>query len=1038
MKNVTVTIVVALCLAITAAAGFARDAANRSNRIQPRSSFQEEVPDFVKGVQPGLQRAEAAGTTWYGVWDFDSGATCLPEGWVTADLTAQLGEYWHVDDFAGLGGGSYGLLVPLEGTKSMWCGLRPDPEHEIYKCYYSLPGYGPNWSQQFCSTCLTVSGDVKLAYLISWDSEPGYDATAVEYDVCGSTEAWVPIPSAWNSGNADVYDGSGSLPDSVLVEAANHSGSIRFRFNFTSDGAWCDADGYWDTDGAVIVDALRVTDGTGEKSYEDFEGATVGDKSAGDWAICNMPPFGDFAALYPGIQMVQEDPCRQNLTCMWTFFTGSTETYACGGFPAQLAVPKGNDRGQYFHNQIWSPVLPFTGTGSIVEIDFDVYRDLPLDNLVFYEWYVRSWFDDCPGAWVNRYDVWFGITGDWFPENFSVGDVVEPGATSIQVALGAWDLCFYWCGVVGSGLCHSHAPLIDNVSIYRVATAGPQWHAGDYSVFQDNFSADGTITGTVRADCGEDILPRESPGIQAGDSATVTITDPQYGLAADAYTGFGPAAYCYVKVDPPQPAKSGVLLSDDPFRWPVVDSVLAPDGDMWYMVRFDTAFTTDDRTTPAANEYCVDLHDNLFTPGDTVWFFFSAESADPAGTVVYYFHTPIASDSRGVGAVFTTSDIAKAMNNASEFTCLPAAGGQPGADILYVDDFSGRGGQPYFDTAFQFLGIYDKVDRYDIRGPDSNVGNGLSSRVTNVQQQLIPIYRKILWHSGDLTDGIIGDGIAANEKTDDFTLLYSFLDQSDNNPGLWISGDNAAYEWSTLVTASPIQLKGAYMNFNVSTGSHTVVGLPVSPKVIGVAGSVFDNPTGPDTLVAYGGCALINDFDVLQQSGSSVVAATYDGNSSWAAILTQQTENAAGSTASVMLEGFAYNYIRDDRPAGVPDRVDHLKAVLAFLGNSTEEPTGADPMAYEYSLSQNYPNPFNPTTTIRYTVRDRAQVTLRVYNVAGQLIRTLVNESRSPGEVHTATWDGRNDAGETVSSGVYFYKLVAGDYVQTKKMVLLK
>jgi flagellar hook assembly protein FlgD len=71
-------------------------------------------------------------------------------------------------------------------------------------------------------------------------------------------------------------------------------------------------------------------------------------------------------------------------------------------------------------------------------------------------------------------------------------------------------------------------------------------------------------------------------------------------------------------------------------------------------------------------------------------------------------------------------------------------------------------------------------------------------------------------------------------------------------------------------------------------------------------------------------------------------------------------------------------------------------------------------------------------------VKERANVQLRIYNVAGQLIRTLVNEARTPGEVHTATWDGRNDAGQSVSSGVYFYKLVAGTFVQTKKMVLLK
>jgi hypothetical protein len=139
-----------------------------------------------------------------------------------------------------------------------------------------------------------------------------------------------------------------------------------------------------------------------------------------------------------------------------------------------------------------------------------------------------------------------------------------------------------------------------------------------------------------------------------------------------------------------------------------------------------------------------------------------------------------------------------------------------------------------------------------------------------------------------------------------------------------------------------------------------------------------------------------------------------------------------------VLSGFSYHYIRDDRATPVMDRVIHLKKVLAFLGNQTDEPTAADPVTYRNSLSQNYPNPFNPTTTIEYTLKEQANVSLRVYNVAGQLIRTLVEETKTPGEVHTVTWDGRNDAGQSVSSGVYFYKLVAGGYVQTKKMVLLK
>ncbi|MEE9271360.1 MAG: T9SS type A sorting domain-containing protein, partial [Candidatus Krumholzibacteria bacterium] len=90
-------------------------------------------------------------------------------------------------------------------------------------------------------------------------------------------------------------------------------------------------------------------------------------------------------------------------------------------------------------------------------------------------------------------------------------------------------------------------------------------------------------------------------------------------------------------------------------------------------------------------------------------------------------------------------------------------------------------------------------------------------------------------------------------------------------------------------------------------------------------------------------------------------------------------------------------------------------------------------------LEANYPNPFNPVTRIRYSIRERGHVSLRIYNAAGQLVRTLVNEVQTPRpDGFEATWEGRNNAGQTVSSGVYFYKMATKDFTQTKKMVLLK
>ena len=90
-----------------------------------------------------------------------------------------------------------------------------------------------------------------------------------------------------------------------------------------------------------------------------------------------------------------------------------------------------------------------------------------------------------------------------------------------------------------------------------------------------------------------------------------------------------------------------------------------------------------------------------------------------------------------------------------------------------------------------------------------------------------------------------------------------------------------------------------------------------------------------------------------------------------------------------------------------------------------------------FALQQNYPNPFNPNTQISYDLPNDVNVVLKIYNMVGQEVRTLVNEQKTAG-AYTATWDGRSNAGSKVASGVYLYVLRAGQFVQTKKMTLLK
>jgi hypothetical protein len=89
-----------------------------------------------------------------------------------------------------------------------------------------------------------------------------------------------------------------------------------------------------------------------------------------------------------------------------------------------------------------------------------------------------------------------------------------------------------------------------------------------------------------------------------------------------------------------------------------------------------------------------------------------------------------------------------------------------------------------------------------------------------------------------------------------------------------------------------------------------------------------------------------------------------------------------------------------------------------------------------FVLSQNYPNPFNPTTSIDMTIPVACQWQMTIFNVNGRVVKQMSGNA-TPGTT-TITWDGRNDDGQPVTSGVYFYKIKAGDFCATKKMTLLK
>lgn len=141
-----------------------------------------------------------------------------------------------------------------------------------------------------------------------------------------------------------------------------------------------------------------------------------------------------------------------------------------------------------------------------------------------------------------------------------------------------------------------------------------------------------------------------------------------------------------------------------------------------------------------------------------------------------------------------------------------------------------------------------------------------------------------------------------------------------------------------------------------------------------------------------------------------------------------EVSNEPGSSGKIEL------VVKDDKENGWRKEIEvTVISTLKTLPSKVREET---------KVFQNYPNPFNPETYIPFFLKEKAQITIKIYNLTGQLIRILDLGEREPGEYVTkdkaAYWDGHNDSGEEVASGIYFYQLRAGDKVFTKKMVVLK
>ncbi len=140
--------------------------------------------------------------------------------------------------------------------------------------------------------------------------------------------------------------------------------------------------------------------------------------------------------------------------------------------------------------------------------------------------------------------------------------------------------------------------------------------------------------------------------------------------------------------------------------------------------------------------------------------------------------------------------------------------------------------------------------------------------------------------------------------------------------------------------------------------------------------------------------------------------------------------------AGALLPGRVYS-------SGASDRVDLMANIMDYFGKPpTATPTGAEEgEVFANRLGHARPNPFNPLTTIEYSLSSPGRVSVRVYDLAGRIVRTLADRGGEAGE-HEVVWDGTTDVGKRAASGVYFVRMEMtgprGSYRATRKLVLLK
>jgi hypothetical protein len=332
-------------------------------------------------------------------------------------------------------------------------------------------------------------------------------------------------------------------------------------------------------------------------------------------------------------------------------------------------------------------------------------------------------------------------------------------------------------------------------------------------------------------------------------------------------------------------------------------------------------------------------------------------------------------------------------------------------------------------------------DKYDIVGSGwsvqceprgvSDVDNGLGAYMTD--NPLVIYYDAIIWLLGTFD----ADTYADTTRLE----LGNYLERGGN---LFSTGDQvAAFLGSGGMDADSLIGFGVeYLGFAFTNPVDETTG----DRVLNFLGEPGSSMAGLE-LGVYADCPLRGTPDRMFLSvpggdGVPAVLARYSDSSVSGdnnRVAFTKCDQPGGGTAAHLAFGLEYllNDVSRARLLGRFLGTDCGLAVASVPGinNGVDAPVIAG--GFRFSLAEPRPNPFSDATAIQFSVATKSHVTIEVYNILGQKVRTLVDESLEANS-YVRNWDGRSDAGTAVSSGIYFYKMVAGDFAATRKAVLLK